>query len=118
MCHLLLLMPLVALPMFWFLPLAVAAPIYGVILALSAWLYLLMMRAMHKPLLLGRASLLHKRGVVLDREDDGLRVRVRSEVWQAHSNDPLGPGDIVEVVGSDGLVLEVAGLNTQTETTR
>jgi len=117
MCHLLLLMPLLGLPMFWFLPLAVAAPVYAVVLALSAWLYVLTMRAMHKPLLLGRASLLHKRGVVVEGNDQGLRVRVRSEVWQAHSSDLLGPGDIVEVVGTDGLVLEVSGVNAQPETT-
>lgn len=117
MCHLLLLMPLLALPMFWFVPLAIAAPVYAVILALSAWLYVLAMRAMHKPLLIGRASLLHKRGVVIDSGTDGLRVRVRSEVWQAQSGEPLGPGDIVEVVGTDGLVLEVSAVHANLETT-
>ena len=113
MCHLLLLMPLVGLPIFWIWPLAIAAPVYAVILALSVWLYLLMIRSMHKPLMLGRASLLHKHGVVVDAGRGDLRVRVLSEVWQAHSDEALNAGDTVEVVGMDGLVLEVSGADRQ-----
>lgn len=115
MCHLLLLMPLLGLALFWIWPLAIAAPVYAVILALSVWLYRLIIRSMHKPLMLGRASLLHKHGVVVDAGRGELRVRVLSEVWQAHSDQPLHPGDPVEVVGTEGLVLEVSGTHSRHE---
>ena len=113
MCHLLLLMPLVGLPIFWFWPLAIAGPVYALILALSAWLYVLVIRSMHRPLMLGRASMLHKRGVVVECAGQELRVRVRSEIWQAHSDQALSAGDAVEVVEMDGLVLEVSGAGRQ-----
>ena len=49
-CHAVLLLPFVALPLFWLLPLGYALPIYVVIVLISAFLYWLIRRAMRKPL--------------------------------------------------------------------
>ena len=49
MCHLILLLPLLALPLFWLTPLSIALPAYVAVLALSGGIYLLAVRAMHRP---------------------------------------------------------------------
>jgi membrane protein implicated in regulation of membrane protease activity len=36
------------------------------------------------------------------------QVRVAGELWEARSADPLVPGEQVEVMGADGLTLEVS----------
>jgi len=53
MCHIILMMPILALPLFWVLPLSIAAPVYGVILLLSSWLYYFTMQAMRRPTEIG-----------------------------------------------------------------
>ena len=49
MCHLILLMPVLGLPLFWLLPLGYALPSYVVIALISAFLYWLIRGAMRKP---------------------------------------------------------------------
>ncbi len=39
MCHLVLLLPVIALPLFWLLPLSVAGPLYGAAAALAGVVY-------------------------------------------------------------------------------
>jgi membrane-bound serine protease (ClpP class) len=36
------------------------------------------------------------------------QVRVNGELWEARANEPLRPGDEVDVVGVNGLTLEVS----------
>lgn len=45
MCHLILLTPVFSLAVFWIWPLTVAGPVYAVVVALSLWMYALIMRA-------------------------------------------------------------------------
>lgn len=49
MCHILLLLPIFALPLFLFLPREVALPVYIAVSAVSAALYWLIWRAMRQP---------------------------------------------------------------------
>jgi membrane protein implicated in regulation of membrane protease activity len=107
MCHLMLLLPLLALPIFWLAPLSIAVPAYAAVLILSGWIYLLALRAMHRPVQTGMEALLHSRGEVLAKADGLFRVRVHSEVWNAESKDTLKSGDRVEVLAIDGLRLRV-----------
>lgn len=107
MCHLILLMPLIALAVFWIWPLAIAAPVYAVVSLLSLWAYALIVRAMRRPVLGGSEELLHSSGEVVDAEGNMLHVRVHSELWNAESREPLHRGDRVKVIGMKGLVLRV-----------
>jgi membrane protein implicated in regulation of membrane protease activity len=107
MCHLILLLPLLALPLFWLAPLSIAVPAYAAVLILSGGIYFLAMRAMHRPVQIGVEALLHSRGEVLGTEGKLFRVRVNSEVWSAESKDTLRSGDRVEVLAIDGLRLRV-----------
>jgi membrane-bound serine protease (ClpP class) len=44
--------------------------------------------------------------VVIECAPDG-RVRVRGELWNAHSSRPAGVGEMVRIAAIDGLTLEV-----------
>ncbi|MGA7801773.1 MAG: NfeD family protein [Gammaproteobacteria bacterium] len=108
MCHVILLMPLLALPLFWLLPLSVAAPTYGVVAGLSAWLYYYVLKAMRRPVTIGREHLLGAIGEVVAVQGQGhFRVHVESEFWSAESRDPLEVGERVEISGIEGVVLKV-----------
>lgn len=107
MCHLILLLPFFGLPVFWLLPLALAIPVYLVILLLSAWVYYYTILAMRRKVTVGPETLLHCHGEVLSSSDGVLRVRVQSELWRARSADTLLTGESIEVVGVDGLTLQV-----------
>ena len=65
MCHLILLMPILALPLFWVLPIPVAVPGYTIVLVVSGWVYWLALRAMHRRVQTGREALLHETGSVI-----------------------------------------------------
>ncbi len=108
MCHLILMMPLLGLAVFWFLPLPVATAIYSAITVASLWLYWLAMRAMRAPVETGAEALLHARGTVIDAAETLACVRLQGgELWNAESVERLEPGDAVEVVGVEGLRLKV-----------
>lgn len=111
MCHIILLMPVLAIPLFWFLPLFVAVPVYGVILVASGWVYYLAIRVMRRPVGTGIEALMHSTGEVVDKEGDLFHVRVQSEIWNAESMDKLRPGDRIEVIGVKGLRLKVRCLS-------
>lgn len=107
MCHLILLLPLLAIPLFWLLPLPLALPSYGVVLVISGGVYFLALRAMHRPVQTGVESLLRSTGCVIGRQDGRYQVRVLSEDWSAESADQLQPGDRVEIVSVHELRLQV-----------
>jgi membrane-bound serine protease (ClpP class) len=55
----------------------------------------------------GREGLIGERAVVRRRVDPEGQVMVRGELWRARADEALDPGEAVEVVGVDGLTLEV-----------
>ena len=108
MCHLLLLLPILALAVLWFFPPAVSVPIYAIVAVLSVAVYIAALRGMRKPVVTGKEQILRAKGVVVSAESEALVVRVQGERWTARSADEsLRPGDGVRVVGIDGLVLRV-----------
>ncbi|MEE9598462.1 MAG: NfeD family protein [Acidiferrobacterales bacterium] len=111
MCHLILMMPVLGLPVFWLWPMAVAAPVYTVIIVLSALLYFFTLRAMRRPVLTGSEELLRSIGEVVEVRDRLARVRVHSEIWNAESSNELRKGDRVKVLSVDGLTLRVQRLD-------
>jgi len=107
MCHLVLLLPILALPLFWLAPLSIAAPAYALVVILSGWIYWLAVSAMRRPVQTGAESLAHSTGEVIARDDGVLRVRIHSEIWNAKSTDDLQPGDRIEVIAVEAMRLRV-----------
>lgn len=111
MCHLILFLPLLALPVLWLLPLGVSAPLYGVVVALSAVIYAFALRAMWMPVCTGAEALVRATGTVRFVDGRKAAVWVQSELWLAESaGGPLAEGDRVEVMAIDGLTLKVRKL--------
>lgn len=107
MCHLILMLPLLGLGVFWLWPLSVAVPVYVVILLVSLAFYYFIMRAMHQPVITGREAIIQGTGKVIEVREHKVLVRVRNEIWNAESPDKLRTGDQVEIVSVDGLMLRV-----------
>lgn len=108
MCHLVLFMPLFALPVFWLLPWPLATAIYACVLALSAWLYYVIIKLMHSPSKIGLHTLFDADGTIV--QTDGLRglARIGRELWKVESRTPLVENQQVRVIGRYGFVLQVA----------
>ena len=113
MCHLILLMPVIALPILWLMPLKFAVPIYVVIVLISAFLYWLITRAMRKPLQDGFQSLIGTEAEVVSKRAPGhsarylVRAKGEGELWSAYSTDVLDIGEPVNIVAVKGISLVV-----------
>ncbi len=108
-------MPVIALPLFWIAPMGFAVPVYLFVLAVSIFVYWLITRAMKQPVRDGFQSLIGTETRVISRVDSehAARYLVRSqgELWSAFSKDGLQPGDVVTIVGVQGVgvVIERSG---------
>ncbi len=113
MCHLILLMPILGLPLFWLLPFSYALPSYLVIVLLSAFLYWLITRAMREPVQDGFQSLISTTAEVVSKlaPPNSARYLVRShgELWSADAADILQPGEKVKTIGVKEIGLVVEG---------
>ena len=107
MCHIILVLPIISLPMFLLLPLPVASVIYLLILAFSAWVFHRLMESLHQPACTGREGMLHACGEVISSGHGHLLVRLAGEIWQARTDERLLPGDPVEVTDVKGLQLSI-----------
>jgi len=111
MCHLLLFMPVIALPIFWLAPLNVAIPIYAVIVLISGVLYWLIVKSMRKTPLVGAESLPGTEAEVVSKLSPGhtaqYLVRSQGELWSARSADVLEPGETVRIAALRGISLVV-----------
>jgi len=107
MCHIVLILPLLGLVVFLILPLDIAVPVYAVILSLSIYMYITVMKAMKKPVGTGKEEMLHEIVNVLDTLKPSGHVRYQNEIWNASSEETLRKGDKAEIVGLNGLTLIV-----------
>ena len=108
MCHVLLALPLLALPVFWLLPLSAAFPIYGAVTGISAVIYWYALLAMKRPVVTGMEGMIGETGTVVEASGTDLIVQIHNELWRATSDGaPLRNGDQVEVVGAERQMLKV-----------
>lgn len=72
-------------------------------------------RARTRPVVSGIEELIGSAGEVIETVEDYSRVRVHSENWQAKSQMRIAPGQIIRVIGIEGLTLIVEPENPTTE---
>jgi membrane protein implicated in regulation of membrane protease activity len=110
--HLILLLPLIGLAVFWLLPPSSAIPAYLAILLASAGMYWAILRAVKRTPTTGAMGLKGTSGRVVSRlkpsEASQYLVEADGELWSANSADTLQPGDEVRIVDVKGIRLEVA----------
>ncbi|MCG6962760.1 MAG: hypothetical protein LJE95_05755 [Acidobacteria bacterium] len=102
MAHLIFLLPIVGLAVFWLLPVTAAVPVYVLIVLVSIAAYVAVARAMRSPVETGAEGLVGQLAEVVEPEGGRPRVSVEGEIWHAVSNDELAPGDRVEIVAVEG----------------
>ncbi len=100
---LLMLIPIAAIPVFFFLPLDVSIPIYLFCLLLSGSMFWFMRGSMRQPAVTGAEGLIGKDAEVVPSVNPSDRasymVRVEGELWSAHSRDTLKAGETVVIIG-------------------
>ncbi len=115
MCHLVLLMPVIALPIFWLMPLGQALPLYLVIAAISAFLYWLMTKAMRRRVETGAESLIGAEAEVVSKlrplDHAQYIVRSQGELWTANCSENLEPGETVSIASVNGVRLVIERRN-------
>lgn len=113
MCHLILLMPVLALPIFWLVPLDLSIPIYALIVLISGLLYRIIVKLMKRKPETGKEGLVGELAEVVSRNGHpaGYLVRTQGELWNATSPDMLQTGDMVSILAIDHLKLLVSTNN-------
>jgi inner membrane protein len=104
-------LPLIAIPVFFFLPASESIPIYLVSLLLSAWMLWLMRRTDRIPVATGARGLINRDVVVVSRTAGRLRdiytVQVEGELWNARSNENIQAGETATIIEAKGNLLAI-----------
>lgn len=108
MCHLVLFAPVLALPVFWLLPLSVALPLYGIVLVLTALVGWPVVTAMRRPTVTGAEGMLGAKGEALTELSPHGLIRCHGEVWSATADELIPAGERVRVLAVDRLHARVA----------
>ena len=116
MHHLILLLPLAGIVVFWLLPTKTAVPVYAGIVVVSGLMYWAILRAVKKIPATGKTSLVGmKARVVSDlgpSQEAQYLVEADGELWSADSPDSLKPGETVQITRIDGIKLLVSRLGS------
>lgn len=112
MCHVLLLLPLLALPVFWIWPLEVALPLYAAAAAIAFAVYLFAWKASRTPLANGPQALVGTTGPVVSVGARRVTLRLGGELWTADIDGALpSPGERAVVVSYEGLCFRARRLS-------
>lgn len=107
-------LPLIAIPVFWLLPIDLAIPVYLACVLLSAWMFWIMRRTHKRPVVTGAEGLIKQEARVVSKAGAAVFVRVEGELWAARSDDPLDTGDRVIIVGKEGNMLRIKRTKLET----
>ncbi len=110
MCHLIFLVPLVGIPLFWLLPLEYTLPINVLLWIVFGLIGYKVVKAMMKPPDDGFKSLIGIEAMVVSVESQNYGqylVKAAHELWTARSTETLHPGERVKVAAADGIKLVV-----------
>ena len=116
MCHLVFLIPLAGIPLFWILPLEYALSINILLWIVSGLLGYKVVRAMMLSPKDGFKSLIGAEAMVVSMVNQShgqYLVKAGHELWTARSRETLRPGEKVEVIATDGIKLVVERLDTE-----
>jgi membrane-bound serine protease (ClpP class) len=84
-------------------------PVTLTLSAIMIFLVQLAVKAQRSQPITGEAGMIESSGLALTSIDPGGtgRVRMRGEIWTATANEPITAGDMVRVVGLQGLLVTV-----------
>jgi membrane-bound ClpP family serine protease len=108
MCHLILLLPFFALPLFWIFPLDAALPSYALITGVSFLIYFRVFQAMRQEPRTGREAMMGKKGVVVEDIDPEGKIQYAGEIWNATTTGKrFSKGEWIRIAAIRDLMLLV-----------
>ena len=107
MCHIVFLLPLLAVAVFFFLPPGQAAIVSVPLFLVFVWLAWVTWKDMRRPVSTGIEGLMGEKAQVVAKTRDGAKVSLRGELWDALSDDELTMGDTVRVTKFERMKLVV-----------
>ena len=107
MCHIVLLLPLLGLVLFWFLDVSLALPLSLGLVVLSGIVALLLVRLLRKPAISGMEGMRGATAEVIEALRPRGTVRYHATFWSARAREPIAAGETVRIVGHEGLCLRV-----------
>lgn len=107
MCHVLLLLPFIALLLFFLLPPVQATFISVPLFLVFLWLAWVAWKDMRRPVPMGIEGLMGVKAQVVSKTREGAKVLLRGELWDAVSDDELAVGDTVKVARFERMKLLV-----------
>jgi membrane-bound ClpP family serine protease len=104
MCHIVLFSPILALPLFLFLPFRTALPVYLAILLATAFVYFKIIAAMKSRVKTGMEGMADGEALVVEDVNPEGKVRFRNEIWAAMAEGKkFFKGQKVRIYGFQGL---------------
>jgi membrane-bound ClpP family serine protease len=110
MCHVVWMLPILGLPLFWVLDFSVALPVYMAILALSGVVMWLTVQSLRKPASSGMEGMRGDVAEVVEALRPRGTVRYHNAFWCAEAREPVGGGETVRIIGNKRLCLLVEKL--------
>lgn len=107
MCHIVLVVPLLALALFAFLPVSQALMLYLPVLLVCAIFYWVIWRDARRPVTLGVEGMIGGMAQVMENGRGRVKVFYRGEIWDAMCLDPVSRDEKVEVTGMERMKLIV-----------
>ncbi len=107
MCHILFLLPFIALILFFLLPPGQATFISVPLFLVFLWLAWVTWKDIRRPVPMGIEGLMGGRAEVVRKTRDGAKVLLRGELWDAVCGDELSVGETVQVTGLERMKLIV-----------
>ena len=107
MCHIVFLLPVIAVAVFFFLPPGQAAFLSIPLFLIFFWLAWVMWQDFRRPVTTGIEGLVGNRAQVVTKTKHGARVSLKGELWDALSGDELSVGETVRVTGCERMKLVV-----------
>jgi len=83
MCHVILSSPVLALPLFFFLPFRTALPVYLSVVTATGFVYFKIIAAMKSKVQTGLESMAEEEAVVVEDLNPEGKVRFGNEIWDA-----------------------------------
>ncbi len=107
MCHILFLLPFVALLLFFLLPPGQATFLSIPLFLVFLWLAWVTWKDMRRPISTGIEGMMGGKARVVSRAKNGAKVLLRGELWDAMCSEDLSVGETVRVTGLDRMKLIV-----------
>ncbi|MEJ2728205.1 MAG: NfeD family protein [Deltaproteobacteria bacterium] len=103
--------PLLALLLFYYLPLHTALPIYIVILIVAGFCHYFMYQSMRAKNRSGLEAMIGGKALVMEDIDPEGKIKFKTELWNATARGKkIEAGKKVRILGAQGLVLIVENL--------